>query len=623
MLFSASSKSRAIIVAISWPSLLACQGLFAQGASSPIISGHRDFTYSGGNVTSGPTEEKPESKLWYADGRWWAIMWSSAELRYRIHRLDMASQSWLDTGVDVDNRGRSSQDVYWEGSTNTLYIASQAKTTAVNGSLDARLYRYSYNSASQSYTLDVGFPSVIYSNKSFTLVIARDSIGNLWATWTHLARVWISRSTDDGQTWGTPFELPGQGNDLQIDPNDPAATEDISSIIEFGGGRIGVLWSNQLDGRYYFSVHLESEPDPAVWQTRETAFEDATLPNAADDHVNLATSNDGHVLAVIKHGANVGSQPLVTVIKRDPATGVWSSAIFGRRTDQHTRGIVLFDSDTDSVYVFASSESFSPGSVYYKTAHLSALNFSPGLGRVFVRSFTADDRINNPTSTKQPVNGTTGLLVLASDENGPTRYYFHNNLALGGNARPVAVDDATSVPMNTPTAINVLANDGDDGAIDVTSVQIVTHPTSGTVTADLSTGVVTYTGNSDFSGNDSFTYTITDNQGENAVAATVAVAVQSGRVPLQVELQQNYPNPFNATTVIFFFVSNTSNITLEVFNIKGQRIRTLHDGQIMPGLHRVEWDGTDAHGVKVVSGSYLYCLRAREHAMIRKLLLVK
>jgi hypothetical protein len=597
--------------------------VFAQPESVPIISGYRDFTYSGGNVTSGPTEAKPESKLWYANGKWWAVMWSTSQLRYRIHQLNLQNQTWLDLGIDVDNRGRSSQDVYWSESDSKLYIASSAKPTTVSGPVDARLYRYSYNSVGDIYILDSGFPSVIYNNRSATLVIAKDSNLHLWATWTDVGRVWLNRSTDDGQTWETPFELPGQGNSLRIDPNDPTSTEDISSIIEFEGDRIGVLWGNQIDAKYYFSFHRDNESDRTIWQPRETAFEDPTLQNAADDHLNLATSDDGHIIAAVKHAANLGVQPLIRVLKRDPQTGVWTNGVFGRRVEQHTRAIAVFDSETDSIYVFAGTENAALGNVYYKSAHLSTLDFPTGIGRVFLQGFAGDDRANNPTCTKQAVTSATGMLVLASDDIGPVRYYFHNYLALGGNARPVARNDAARAPVNTPTAINIFANDADDNAIDFSTLRLVVPPSNGSVTFDENTGVATYNGNPGFTGSDSLAYTFVDSDGESAVAATVSIIVGVGQLQLQLELSQNQPNPFNDRTLISFFLSNHADAKLAVYNLKGQLVRTLFSGRITAGLHRAEWDGTDVNGDTVVSGVYVYSLVAGKSIVAKKLALIK
>ncbi|HOD66261.1 MAG TPA: T9SS type A sorting domain-containing protein, partial [candidate division Zixibacteria bacterium] len=84
------------------------------------------------------------------------------------------------------------------------------------------------------------------------------------------------------------------------------------------------------------------------------------------------------------------------------------------------------------------------------------------------------------------------------------------------------------------------------------------------------------------------------------------------------ELAQNYPNPFNPTTTISFTLPTPGDVTLEVFNVLGQRVAVLASGPYGAGTHHVEWN---ASGVS--SGVYLYRLSAGEFTETRKMLLVK
>jgi len=79
------------------------------------------------------------------------------------------------------------------------------------------------------------------------------------------------------------------------------------------------------------------------------------------------------------------------------------------------------------------------------------------------------------------------------------------------NDAPDAVDDNVTTPEDTPLVISVLANDTDvDGALDLSTLQIASSPTNGTVTVDNTTGTITYSPAANFNGADSFTYSITD-----------------------------------------------------------------------------------------------------------------
>ncbi|MBN1480321.1 T9SS C-terminal target domain-containing protein [candidate division KSB1 bacterium] len=71
-----------------------------------------------------------------------------------------------------------------------------------------------------------------------------------------------------------------------------------------------------------------------------------------------------------------------------------------------------------------------------------------------------------------------------------------------------------------------------------------------------------------------------------------------------------YPNPFNAQTVIRYELPLSSDISLDVFNMQGKKVRTLETGEQSPGLHTLIWDGRDDFGADVASGVYLYRMRA-------------
>lgn len=89
------------------------------------------------------------------------------------------------------------------------------------------------------------------------------------------------------------------------------------------------------------------------------------------------------------------------------------------------------------------------------------------------------------------------------------------------------------------------------------------------------------------------------------------------------QLQQNYPNPFNPTTEISFSVPGNQPVQLLVFNSLGQKIRTLLNGSVSAGTHRVRWDARDDRGNLVPAGIYYYRLNAGDFSQTRKMLLVK
>jgi len=93
--------------------------------------------------------------------------------------------------------------------------------------------------------------------------------------------------------------------------------------------------------------------------------------------------------------------------------------------------------------------------------------------------------------------------------------------------------------------------------------------------------------------------------------------------PANCSLFQNYPNPGNPSTTITFTLPRTTHVTLEIYNLLGQRVRTLVDGAIDAGSHTVVWDGRDEFGKIVPTGIYLYRLQSADFVRVRKLVLVR
>ena len=95
-------------------------------------------------------------------------------------------------------------------------------------------------------------------------------------------------------------------------------------------------------------------------------------------------------------------------------------------------------------------------------------------------------------------------------------------------------------------------------------------------------------------------------------------------IPSVPQLNGNYPNPFNPTTTISFSVTQNSDfVTLEVYNIKGQKVKTLYSGTADVGEHTVIWEGKDNNDKPVSSGIYFYKLKTNNKELTRKMLMMK
>jgi len=96
-----------------------------------------------------------------------------------------------------------------------------------------------------------------------------------------------------------------------------------------------------------------------------------------------------------------------------------------------------------------------------------------------------------------------------------------------------------------------------------------------------------------------------------------------GTLPEYFALNQNHPNPFNPNTTIGFSLTRNARVKLEVYNILGQKIKTLLDGELNAGDHEVEWDGRGENGITMPTGVYFYRIETGDKATARKMLLLK
>ncbi len=105
----------------------------------------------------------------------------------------------------------------------------------------------------------------------------------------------------------------------------------------------------------------------------------------------------------------------------------------------------------------------------------------------------------------------------------------------------------------------------------------------------------------------------------------VGVSVKEDEIinPKAFSLGQNYPNPFNPTTAISYEIPKASDISIKVYNLLGQEIRTLFKGKQNAGKFVITWDGRDNAGKAVSTGIYFYRLNAPNFIQTRKMIMIK
>jgi hypothetical protein len=99
--------------------------------------------------------------------------------------------------------------------------------------------------------------------------------------------------------------------------------------------------------------------------------------------------------------------------------------------------------------------------------------------------------------------------------------------------------------------------------------------------------------------------------------------MNSDQTPERFTLFQNHPNPFNPETEISYFLLQGAEVELIIYNVLGEKVKTLADGFENAGMKRVRWDGTDDEGQSVASGIYFYRIKVGEYTLFKKMVLLR
>ena len=372
--------------------------------------GHLDFDYgSAVNAAGGPgTSYKPESKLFYTGGhdgervRWWAVvgtsdsspgagvwLWQLEHHRWHAEVRLPGSDPW------------AKADALYRGRTLTVSLRDDRDTRDGNPR-ESNLYSVRYRG--DGAWDRASRPTRITTRGVETLTIARDGLDRIWATYEADGKIWVGAKTRSGSSFAF-FEL--SRTDVKAD--------DVSSVVSFGGDRVGVFWSDQNARRDVFAWHRDSDPVRSGWHL-ETAYGGGVgdCPTeasglCADDHMNVKVRG-GEIFVAIKTGLNdapspATRDPLIVLLHRDDG-GRWTSSEVSTVGQDATRPIVLVDPAMARIWVWA-------------TMDRRVVVWQAGLGS---RSFHSERwapwvsgaAVNDATSTKQTTTDRSGVVVLVS-----------------------------------------------------------------------------------------------------------------------------------------------------------------------------------------------------------------
>lgn len=241
-----------------------------------------------------PTQDKPQSKIWFSAGTWWAILPDTTGAQVWKRK----EGEWIEERIlNRELRGLSGKaDVYSEGENQFIVLVG-----------DCELKFLKLKTAQGIVQIEIlnSLPIPSKCQDIETATITKDDEGTFWiaSDWNEHVLVWSS--SDHGKTWSQPAFL-----------GDSISTDDISVISRINGG-VSLVWSNQLEEAIYERFHLNQGLE---WSDQVTVSKGN---KTADDHLNSTLLEDGRLILVSKNSLDQNGKPQFVLRLREEG-GKWT-----------------------------------------------------------------------------------------------------------------------------------------------------------------------------------------------------------------------------------------------------------------------------------------------------------
>jgi len=375
-------------------------------------------------ATSGITKfNTVKSQMWYNDGLWWgAFSDSSSGISFYTFQNNIATK-----GAAIDSDPKGLPDVLWDGS--ELFVMIWKSVS------QATLYKYAYDPVDKSHHLISGFPVTLplRGGSASALVIEKDGTGKLWATYAGTeggladGKIHVIWSTSaDHTVWNTV----GVELESGLVPN----VQEVSTITHFNNN-IGVVWSNRPGQEIAFRYHIDGEAE-TFWSAKEivdSGVGPRGLGPVADDQLSMKATPDGRLYLVAKDHDNDGTpahqnESRIWLYVRS-TTGSWGSKTIVQPdlTQLPTRPVLLLDQTNNSAYVIYHDSA--SGHMFITESALDNLSFSVPCPFSIAAS-------SNPTSTKQNLSSSSGLMAASSTGSSGSNEIVFRSIDLSPPAAP-------------------------------------------------------------------------------------------------------------------------------------------------------------------------------------------
>lgn len=345
------------------------------------------------------TQDKPQSKLWYAHGHWWA--WLPTKDGSAIWQRGKSGWKAIESLTPAFKDLPGQADVLTDG--DNVYAVLVGPNRLVIVTLQ-------YDQQAANYKLSM--PPLIWNQPQSdqpaqvieTATIARDGQGTLWVAWDHGGQMWVRASLDQqGAQWTPPIPM-----------GEPATNDDLCAIVTLPG-HVGILWSDQKNDAVWFCSHRDGEP-PETWQEIEVVEQGG---RTADDHLNAKVSSDGTLYVATKNSVDQVDQPQQVLRIRRP-NGTWENHPYAPLAPSlgPSRPIVLLSETPDELCLihamYPAKAVQQPSFIVWRKFETSRLDLTED----FEKLLAAKSSLNNVTGCKQALPSDAPWIILASASNG-------------------------------------------------------------------------------------------------------------------------------------------------------------------------------------------------------------
>ncbi len=352
--------------------------------------------------------------------------------------------------------------------------------------------------------------------------------------------------------------------------------------------------------------HLAFDTNTLEWEFSEVypqVDNGTNIPNPPADFTNYDGANDGYNDVTVWKSWDKNADGLHDEVLDD---GTWDDIDDGvTAADAEYWGIPIRDNIWPYMY-WDSAAADNAMMFHLHTAHVTNANEEGMMAMVWQSSKRSKNYNEYPDSYEDlaPYQNMAELVISVSADNGG---HWSEPIFLNGVDTPEMQDEIPEFPY-LGSEVDFIGVDGDGNKIGRVHVMYLDDDTFGSSIQGI--GQATGGAMKYMALDIVFVDAPVDNE-DNDVAPSIAM------------LNQNYPNPFNPTTTIKYNVVKTGDVKLNVYNVKGQLVKTLVNTPQTVGLNQVVWNGDDNAGNKVSSGVYFYKVENAGRTEMKKMVLMK